>query len=255
MKKLLVLGIGMFLLTGCGQGEVNEPSKETTNTSTTQEKAEKTLSHEEVATLLLDGMIYQRNQEEFGKVFKDSEDLLLPTDEDGNLSSEIVSGMMESSGANEEEAQAVSDAMVKSMIENASYTISEITPKGKGFVATYSIQGVDFVKAMELSSRSALDQLLQDLSGDLDEAKMESMIMSSMPQTLQEAGKVATPCEVKLTFTPSGKKWLIPETEEAAIEELALAFMLGYPSQAELDSHTEATMSALLAEYTALYGG
>ncbi|MGM0219119.1 DUF5105 domain-containing protein [Enterococcus sp. AZ126] len=210
MKKLWIISLvlaGIFL-TSCGS---------------------KGISAEDAGALFVDRMIYQKEESNFTKEFRDGEQVGKELDDNSKTFEENFAKGLSSTGAKvpEKQADQLTNELLKQTREKATYKIVQIDETKTGATITYYVTGLDLVSAMQEMTRQLVKDTLADPEIVKDEQKTLEATFSILEERIKSIKIKTDPVEVKLRLEKEKGKWFVPNNQKTAVSNLFMAFVSG----------------------------
>ncbi|MGC6770452.1 DUF5105 domain-containing protein [Enterococcus sp. LJL128] len=230
MKKAAVMIIAFvsILLTGCNRA----------------------IPADEAGELLIDRLIYQEKKNEFEAGFRDGEATGKKLDDNSlDFEENFISGL-ESTGTKvpKEEAEKLTQELLKQTKAKTSYRIVEIKENKKGAEITYFITGLDLVNAMKEMTRTLVREAVEKADG----AETDQEILESTISILTERIKVIKiendDIEISLKLEKEGGKWYIPAAQEETVSRIFMAFISGTEDDEELNDGLNEAVDEVMNE-------
>lgn len=223
MKKVIIVSVVMigFLLTGCGS---------------------KGISAEEAGELLIDRLIYQKDEDKFAKDFKDGKEVGEDLDGSSKQFEENFKEGLSATGAevSQKQVDQLTDELLKQVQEKTTYRIAGIDEKKDKVTITYFITGLDLVSAMQEMTRQLIKDALKDPEVTENEEETLKMTIDILEERVKAIKIMTDPVELDIVLEKEKGKWLIPEDQEEQVFNVFMAFLSG--------TKDEETMEADLAE-------
>lgn len=253
MKKMVLIMAVLLGLTGCGGGSLTKTDGSKSAVPTPAVKKAKVLTPKEAGAALVDGMIFQKEQELVRTHFKDAESLLDDPDsgDTADLAALLVKGMkIEAPDLTDADAAMIANNLKNEMDQKASYEITEVTEgKNNTYEVTYQIKGVNYLLALEKGTRMTLDKIKADPTLATDESQIQTMIYQGFGESLAGIGTIEAPVMTKMTLTSVGDKWALDATQSAKLQQLVFCCMLGVTSENDLQMQVVAMTQRVMVEY------
>lgn len=231
MKKLWFIPLIFFgvMLSGCMSGGV---------------------SAEDAGDILIDRIIYQKQNQKFSNEFRDGTEEGKKIDEAVAVFEKNLIGGIERTGADipEEDGDRLIKELLQQTKEKTSYKIVQIDETRNAATITYYVTGLDLVSAMQGMTRD----LIKESLADENEKKSEQEIFQNTLEILENQLKTIKikpdPVELKVFLKKSKGKWYIPESQEENLSNLFLAFVAGTQNNDTMNEELEEALNDVAKE-------
>ena len=226
MTAIVLLFLGV-IITGCGK---------------------KAIPAEEAGALLVDRLVYQKNEKEFINDFRDGAELGKQLDQNHEEFEENFLKGLSSSGTDvpKKEAHQLTQELLKQVKKKTSYRVVDFKETKDGADITYYVTGVDLVNAMKEMTRTLVSRAI-DNPDQSDEEILESTI-----EILTDRIKVIKiendPIEMTIKLKKEKGYWYIPANQEEQVSKLFSAFVSGTEENEELDEALNEVIDEMMNE-------
>lgn len=231
MKKLWFIPLIIFvgILSGCMTGGV---------------------SAEDAGDILIDRIIYQKQNQKFSNEFRDGLEEGKKIDEAVSVFEKNLIGGIERTGADipEEDGNRLIKELLQQTKEKTSYKIVQIDETRNAATITYYVTGLDLVSAMQGMTRD----LIKESLADENEKKSEQEIFQNTLEILENQLKTIKikpdPVELKVFLKKSKGKWYIPDSQSENLSNLFLAFVAGTQDNDTMNEELEEALNDVAKE-------
>ncbi|MHC5228016.1 DUF5105 domain-containing protein [Enterococcus sp. LJL99] len=231
MKKIIMVSVVMvgFLLTGCGS---------------------KGISAEDAGELLVDRLIYQKDEDKFAKDFKDGEAVGEELDNnrkqfEGNFKAGLTGTGAEIS---QKQVDQLTEELLKQVQEKTTYRIAGLDEKKNKVTITYFITGLDLVSAMQEMTRQLIKDALEDPEVTEDEEKTLNMTIDILEERVKAIKIMTDPVELDIVLEKEKGKWVIPNNQKDQIFNLFMAFLSGTKDEKTMEADLEEAFNEVAKE-------
>lgn len=208
----------------------------------------KAIPAKEAAPLLIDAMIYQKQDELFETNFANSETLTSAFEKHRESFEEnFTTGLLQSNAEIDEAvAKNISGLLMTQVQAVTSYEIKKVTETKPIHHVTYEIKGFDLSGLLVRTTQELLTRIQKDNQIAKDQKKMIentiAIVEAQIPQT--KAKETAT--EVTLQLKENRGKWEIVAGQDEALASLYLAFFAGVHDEAALAKEMAEAMTQVV---------
>lgn len=196
----------------------------------------KAIPAKEAAPLLIDAMIYQKEDESFETNFANNETLTNAFEKHrSSFEDNFTAGLLQSNDQIDETvAKKISELLMTQVQEVTSYEVKKITETKPIHHVTYEIKGFDLSGLLTQTTQELLARIQKDNQITKDEKKIIEntieIVKAQIPQT--KAKEIAT--EVTLQLKENRGKWEIVAGQDDALASLYLSFFAGVRDEESL---------------------
>ena len=222
MKKrmmILIVTVG-FILTGCQS---------------------KGISAEDAGELLVNRMIYQKDEDKFAKEFKNGKEVGKELDGNSKQFENNLTDGLTATGAkvSQKQVDQLTNELLKQVKEKTAYRIAGIDEKKNSVTITYFITGLDLVSAMQEMTRQLIKEALENPEVTNDEEKTLKMTIDILEKRVKAIKIITDPVELTIVLEKEKGKWIIPENQKDKIFNLFMAFLSGTKDEETMKADLE----------------
>lgn len=231
MKKMLMISAVLLaiVLTGCGS---------------------KGISAEDAGELLVDRLIYQKDEDKFSKEFKDGKVVGEELDGSSKQFEENFKAGLTATGAeiSQKQVDQLTEELLKQVKEKTTYRIAGIDEKKNKATITYFITGLDLVSAMQEMTRQLIKDALKDPEVTEDEEKTLEMTIAILEERVKAIKIMTDPVELDIELVKEKGKWVIPNNQKDEIFNLFMAFLSGTKDEETMEADLEEAFNEVAKE-------
>lgn len=196
----------------------------------------KAIPAEEAAPLLIDAMIYQKEDETFNESFAESETLTQAfAKHRTSFEENFTTGLLQSNEAvDEATAEKISELLMVQVKKVTSYQVKKLVETENIHHVTYEIKGFDLSGLLAQTTKELLTRIQKDNTIAKDEAKMVANTIEIVESELPKISAKETATEVTLQLKAKRGKWEIVAGQDETLAQLYLAFYAGLNNQEAL---------------------
>ena len=217
MKKAWVLAIAVVgvLLTGCN----------------------KAIPAEEAGEILIDRLIYQKQESAFADNFRGGEQTGQSLDAISDEFEEDFIAGLSSTGVTvpEKEAGDLTQELLEQMRSKTSYKIVELNETKSGATITYFITGLDLVNAMKEMTRTLVKDPIENADAGLTDQEILESTIAILTERIKVIKIENETIEMSVTLEKEKGKWFIPSDQQEMLTNIFMAFISGTEADEELD--------------------
>ncbi|MEG0294327.1 DUF5105 domain-containing protein [Enterococcus sp.] len=190
----------------------------------------------EAAPLLIDAMIYQKEDESFESNFANSETLTTAFEKHRESFEEnFTKGLLQSNTEIDETvAKKISGLLMTQVQEVTSYEIKKVTETKPIHHVTYEIKGFDLSGLLIRTTQELLARIQKDNQIAKDQKKVIEETIAIIEAQIPETKATETTTEVTLQLKENRGKWEIVAGQDEALASLYLSFFAGVSNDEEL---------------------
>lgn len=231
MKKIIMISIVMigFLLTGCGS---------------------KGISAEDAGELLINRLIYQKDEDKFSKEFEDGKAVGESLDNSSKQFEENFRTGLIATGAeiSQKQVDQLTEELLKQVKEKTTYRIAGIGEKKNKVTITYFITGLDLVSAMQEMTRQLIKDALKNPEVIEDEEKTLEMTIDILEERVKAIKIMTDPVELDIELEKKNGKWIIPDNQKEQVFNLFMAFLSGTKDEETMEADLEEAFNVVAKE-------
>lgn len=210
------------------------------------------LEPEAAATLFVERLIYQRQEQAFTDNFVDGAEIGERLDEFDEILLQDLTTAFSGTGGKMTPGQIkdLSEHLMQHMKINTTYQVKEIIEIGEETTIIYEVNGLDFVSVIKNTIKQLSERMLADLEFAQDDQKIAAAVTEILKTNIAEAQLVAVPTEMPLVLRKKHNKWAVPDDQQEAVINLMLTFATGAKDQLSLNQAISEASRLALEELT-----
>lgn len=230
-RKWLLVSLCLFgLLAGCTQ-QLLEPK--------------------EAATLFVERVIFQQQEQAFADSFVDGEAIGAQSDEfDEVLLQDLAMAFSGTGGAlTTAQIETLSDNLMRQMKIKTTYQVKEIIEVGERATVIYEVKGLDFVSIVRDTTKELSERMITDLEIAQNDQKIAATVTEILETRIEAVQLITETTEIPIVLRIDNNKWVISDDQQEAVINLMLAFATGARDQQSLNQAISETNQLALEEF------
>lgn len=206
------------------------------------------ISAKEAGVALVDAFIYQKDSKAFKENFKDGETLLKNMQESREAFTTEFANSMAAQHLEKEKAQEIIAALEEELKGKSSFQVEVKNEEKTKATISYEINGLSYDGVISGVLTQLIDASKKDDTLVKNEEKMLQFIAEKLPTEMKNISKREEAVTVLMELSAKGGKWQVAKDENAAFQELFLAFITGVTNENEFESQMKETMNKINQE-------